>query len=242
MLFFLRRRAKSSEESSDATHADSSDDGEDWRNDPTCNEFLFEELWEKEDRPKKYQDPKEFNKLPQATAFALHKAFTEKNKQRKGTNYEAFSKLKKLKERKFGKGNDDGYTKLHAARFLRIPYGPAKKWWQFMPLNRDEEGVCLDLPLEFIGCQNLIAPKSQVLLHDRSYPMQMRMMSPENVNISTRAKKRIERMEGGELTNITDYWWTDVDSIKAAQDCFLNYASFMQVLWPLDPTALMMIR
>ena len=24
-------------------------------------------------------------------------------------------------------------------------------------------------------------------------------------------------MEGGELTNIMDYWWTDVDSIKAAQ-------------------------
>ena len=111
-----------------------------------------------------------------------------------------------------------------------------------MPINRDEEGVSLDLPLEFIGCQNLIAPKTQVLLHDRSYPMQMRMLSPENVNISTRAKKRIERMEGGELTNITDYWWTDVDSIKAAQDCFLNYASLMQILWPLDPTALMMIR
>ena len=70
------------------------------------------ELWEKEDRPKKYQDPNQIKKLWQATAFALHKPFTEKNKQRKGTNYEAFSKLKKLKESKFGKGKDDGYMEV----------------------------------------------------------------------------------------------------------------------------------
>ena len=240
---FIRKISSSSSSASSGMSDDSSDASSDgWRDDPTCNAAIFEELWDKEDRPAKYRSAKEFNKLPQATAFALHKAFSEKVKQRKGTNFEAFNKSKKLKERKFKKGADDGYNKLHEARFLRIPYGPAKKWWQQVPVNRDAEGSCLDLPLEFVGMESLVAQKTQLLLHDRSYPMQLRMLSPENVNISTRAKKRIERMEGGKLTNITDYWWTDVDGIKTAQDCILSYTQLLQILWPMDPTGILMLR
>ena len=215
------------------------DDSED--SDPNSNEAVFGDLWKKEDRPLRYQKRSAFNALSQDTVCKMISLYNEQRKQ-KNSNTDTFGKTVKLKPRKFKGGKDDGYTVLHPARFLRQPYGPPKKWWKEVPLNRDQEGVCLDLPLEFVGCANNIASKTLSHLHDRSYPLQLRMLSPDNVNINTRAKKRIERMEGGELTTLNDYWWTEVDAVKRAQDCILNYCSLLQILWPQDPTGIMMMR
>ena len=68
------------------------------------------------------------------------------------------------------------------------------------------------------------------------------MMAPDNVNVATRARKRIERMEAGEVTTLTDFWWTDVTAIKAVQDCILNFGAVLNILWPLDPTGWIMLR
>lgn len=218
--------------------ASSSTDPDDM--DPSCNEAVFGELWRKEDRPVRYQDSAVFNALSQDTVCKMISMYSEQKKQKGSAD--TFNKTVKLKARKFKAGRDDGYAVLHPARFLRQPYGPPKKWWKEVPLNRDQEGVCLDLPLEFVGCDNNIAAKTMSHLHDRSYPIQLRMLSPDNVNINTRAKKRIERMEGGELTTLNDFWWTEVDGVKLAQDCILNYCSLLQILWPQDPTGIIMMR
>ena len=203
---------------------------------------MFADIWRKEDRPLRYQDRKAFDKLPRDAITTMFKAHSEAQKKKRQAGGEEFSKLKKLKSRSFKKGTDDGYTVLHEARFLRQPFGEPRKWWKQVPLNRDAEGVCMDLPLEFLGASNKVAHKTIFYLHDRSFPIQLRMLSPENVNIATRAKKRIEWMEGGELTNITDFWWTDVERIKIAQDCVLAYSSLLHVLWPQDPTGLIMLQ
>lgn len=220
---------------------DSENDSDNGDSDPNSNEAVFGELWKKEDRPVRYRNSAAFNALAQDTVCKMITMYNEQKKQKSNTS-DSIGRTVKLRTRKFKAGKDDGYTVLHPARFLRQPFGPPKKWWKEVPINRDSEGVCLDLPLEFVGCANNIATKTLSHLHDRTYPLQLRMLSPDNVNINTRAKKRIERMEGGELTTLNDYWWTEVDAVKRAQDCILNYCSLLQILWPQDPTGIMMMR
>ena len=140
-------------------------------------------------------------------------------------------------------GMDDGYyRKLHPARWRRIPHGPAKKWWAQVPVNRDEEGICLDLPLEYVGMQNLVAPKTIAYMHERTYPVKLKNLLSENVNISSKPRKKIERLEEGEITNITDFWWADVASLFAAQEAVLNYCGVLQIMWPVDATGSMLMR
>ena len=245
----LRRKASSSddsvsgdsssEESLDESGDNTSSSDEEEGLDPTSNTAMFEDIYPPEDRPARYRKAKVFDKLPVESITAMINA---QQKKKKASVTDPISKLTKLKPRKFKKGRDDGYSKLHKARFLRKPYGQPKKWWAMMPVNRDKEGVCLDMPLEFMGCANSVASKALLHLHDRSYPLQLKMMAPDNVNVATRARKRIERMEAGEVTTLTDFWWTDVTAIKAVQDCILNFGAVLNILWPLDPTGWIMLR
>lgn len=143
----------------------------------------------------------------------------------------------------FQAGKDDGYhARLHPARFSMVPFGPPKKWWKKVPTNRDEDGQCLDLPLEFYGCQNLVAPKVLLWMLDRTTPKLLKHFLAENANVAHKPRKKIERMEEGEVTSLMDFWWQECDALVSAQEAIQTYTAVLHVTWPCDNTGINMNR
>lgn len=143
----------------------------------------------------------------------------------------------------FQAGKDDGYYAfLHPARFSMIPFGPPKKWWKLVPTNRDEDGNCIDMPLDSYGCLNLVAPKVLLWMLDRTIPKLLKHFLAENANVAYKPRKKIERMEEGEVTSLMDFWWQECDALLSAQEAIQTYTAILHVVWTCDASGINMNR
>jgi hypothetical protein len=66
-----------------------------------------------------------------------------------------YGKDLKGKRQKFKSGSDDGHTRLHKARFCRMPLSRPKKYYKLVPKRRQE--IFRHFPLEHYGADNQVA-------------------------------------------------------------------------------------
>lgn len=122
---------------------------------------------------------------------------------------------------KFGEAKDNGVDKLHPARWLRLPFANPKDYYGQVPVKFDHKYRGLNL--EFSGCSNSIADKTILLMQDRRNPVELKHFMGENCAVSSKPMKEIRRKEDEELVTLSDYNWSEPQSIRQVGKTFFNY-------------------
>ncbi len=125
---------------------------------------LLNDIWPIENRPKKLQDKEYVNRQSWRTLHALQDRY-EKEAERKGFGAAIFGKDAKLRKLSFKKKSDDGYVKLHPARWLRLPMAAPDKYWSLVPRAHDQR--FRHLQLGHYGAESQINEKVILGMHDR---------------------------------------------------------------------------
>ena len=125
---------------------------------------ILNDTWPIETRPAYLRDREYVNRQSWRTLHALQDRY-EKEAERRGFGAAIFGKDQKLKKVKFSKKADDGYTKLHPARWLRLPMAPPDKYWKRVP--RAHEQRFRHLHLAHYGAKSQINEKIILGMHDR---------------------------------------------------------------------------
>lgn len=97
-------------------------------------------------------------------------------REKKGLGSDAFGRDIKPKKKRFGKATDDGERRLHAARFLPLPFGEPSGYWRKVPTAHEE--VYRHLPLADVGA-GCIPEKTIVRMHNRKAVVTLDMMAKE---------------------------------------------------------------
>jgi len=122
------------------------------------------DIWPLERRPRKLQDKKYVEQLSWRTLSALQDRY-EKEAERKGVGAAIFGKDQKLRKTTFKRKSDDGFAKLHPARFLRLPLATPDKYWRKVP--RCHEQRFRHVQLGHYGAESQINEKVILAMHDR---------------------------------------------------------------------------
>jgi hypothetical protein len=173
------------------------------------------EMWPIDRRPRHLQNKKIATRLSLGKLMRYKELF-EKEAEKQGMGAALYGKDMKLKKQRYKKFTDDGYAKLHAARFCRQPLAPPKKYYRRVPKRRDE--IFRHFPLDHYGAENAVAEQTIVRMHDRQVPVDLD------------AFVRSGYLKGGDLC----YNWLQLG--------IANYATIMHAIWPLDYTPLVLVR
>jgi hypothetical protein len=136
---------------------------------------LLEELWPKEDRPKRLQKKSVLSAMTMTKLMKMKELY-EKEQAKKGLGTAVFGKDKKQRTRRYKAMKDDGLKRLHPARFISMPTADPKDYWYKVPTGKTE--VFRHLPLQHVGVENM--PEATIVkLHDRRVPVDLDMMRRE---------------------------------------------------------------
>jgi hypothetical protein len=125
---------------------------------------LLNDIWPLETRPGRLQDKAYVNRQSWRTLHALQDRY-EREAEKKGFGSAIFGKDQKLKKTRFSSKSDDGFTKLHKARWLRLPLAPPDKYWKDVP--RAHEQRFRHVQLAHYGAESQVNEKVVLSLHDR---------------------------------------------------------------------------
>ena len=125
---------------------------------------MLNDIWPIEMRPRKLQDREYVEQQSWRTLNALQDRY-EKEAERKGVGAAIFGKDRKLKKTTFKKKKDDGFKKLHPARFLRLPLAAPEKYWRRVPKCHDQR--FRHIQLTHYGAESQINEKVILAMHDR---------------------------------------------------------------------------
>ena len=125
---------------------------------------MLNDIWPLERRPRKLQDKGYVEQLSWRTLNALQDRY-EKEEERKGVGAAIFGKDQKLKKTAFKKKADDGFAKLHPARFLRLPLAAPEKYWKKVPKCHEQR--FRHVQLGHYGAESQVNEKVILAMHDR---------------------------------------------------------------------------
>ena len=125
---------------------------------------MLNDIWPLETRPRKLQDREYVEQQSWRTLNALQDRY-EKEAERKGVGAAIFGKDRKLRKTTFGKKSDDGFARLHPARFLRLPLAAPEKYWRRVPKCHDQK--FRHVQLSHYGAESQINEKVVLAMHDR---------------------------------------------------------------------------
>ena len=125
---------------------------------------MLNDIWPLETRPRKLQDREYVEQQSWRTLNALQDRY-EKEAERKGVGAAIFGKDRKLKKVTFKKKEDDGFKRLHPARFLRLPLAAPDKYWRRVPKCHDQK--FRHIQLTHYGADSQINEKVILAMHDR---------------------------------------------------------------------------
>ena len=179
--------SSSSSSSSNSTSSSSSEDDE------SSNWSILRNMWPVEKRPLGLQNKDAFNAISMENLLCLAKFDKQNLKAIDGDLSSSFIPDRKPKTTTFKKSKDNGFKKLHPARFQRLPLSNIKEWWKHVPKIRSHQYKNLDL--KFSGGNNKLTQKTIQALHDRTKCLQFKMFLSSNVNVSNKPVKKIERRE-----------------------------------------------
>ena len=161
-----------------------------------------------------------------------------KEKAEKANNYEVLTKDVKPPKKRFKKGSDDCASRLHAARWERLPIIHPKKFWKKIPVARNN--IFRNMELSFYGVNGKVADKVIVSMHDRAVPLQVKHFLTENAAVAAKPRKEIKRLDEEGLSSTIDFSWENPTHLAQLEEALFNYMFLLWQIWPLDPTAMIM--
>lgn len=175
------------------------------------NWLWLEEVWPRDQRPTLLRDRAVVNSKSIQDLNLMHDMYIKQ--QRAENSKMAMLKKDELPPRvKFGEGKDDGQERLHPARWLRLPFVDPKKYYDQVPVKHDHKYK--NLALEFGGCSNNIADRTIHMLHDRRNSVEIKHFMTENSSVASKPMKEIRRKEDEELVTLSDYNWSEPQSVR----------------------------
>lgn len=223
--------------SSDSSLSSSSSEQSD---DEGTNWSMLASVWPVERRPIALQDKEKFNKMELNNLLTIAKFDTDNKKAVEGDLSSSLTRDRKPRTVKIRSGRDNGFKRLHPARFLRAPLGDIKKWWRNYPRIRSH--MFKNLPLRFSGAHNKVTQKTIQCAHDRTKCLNFKMFHSGNLNVTSRPLKKLERREDDGVFTTVDFQWEAPTSLSQVSEALLNYCSVLQQLFPLDPSGLIIMR
>ena len=184
---------------------------------------LLNDIWPLEERPKKLQDRRYVSRLSWPTLMALQDRY-EKEAEKKGVGSAIYGKDRRLKKIRFRGRSDDGYAKLHRARWLRLPMAAPDKYWKRVP--RTHEQRFRHLQLAHYGAESQINEKVILSLHDRQVPIELKALLRSNFH-----------KDGGKAADMAE-----PAEVRHLQEAVCNYMTACHVLWPFDYGPLVILR
>ena len=136
--------SSSSQESSSSSSSSSNsseDDGD--SDDPDARRLkVLNQIWPKDKRPEGIKSKKDLSKFSSGDIKNFFDMKATKEKAEKANNYEVLTKDVKPPKKRFKKGSDDCASRLHAARWERLPIIHPKKFWKKIPVARNNIFRC----------------------------------------------------------------------------------------------------
>ena len=172
------------------------------------------EMWPRDQRPKHLQSKEIVNSLSLGKLLQ-YKEHYEKEAEKKGLGSAVFGRDTKIKKTKYKKMTDNGQTKLHPARFARLPLVPPKKYWRHVPKRRGN--IFRHFPVAHYGVEGQVAETTYVRMHDRQVPVELDLFT----------KVPSEK---------------DCFAAMRLQQGVVNYAIGMHSIWPTDYSPLVIIK
>lgn len=201
----------------------------------------MDSIWPVRERPENLQRPEVVNQIEFPTLLAMAKYHKESKVGAATSGAKAsFTKDTLPSSTLFREQRDDGVKKLHEARFLRLPLADPKKWWSKVPLSRTHK--YRNIPLKFMGCQGQVAEKTIENAHDRAIPAQLKHYFSENISVSSKPFKKLERKDEDGLSTIYDFTWEEPSTMSHIQDAIVNFQAVQFHLWPTDPTGIIITK
>ena len=131
-------------------------------------------------------------------------------------------------------GEDDAKFNLHPQRFqFRTPFDEPKNWWKMYPIKWPE--MNRNVPLEHIGLEHALSPKTLELLNDRRSIINIKMFAGINVDIGKDGSKvlqRVKQCEDGSTEVHSKDDWLEVTNVGQLLEALENLVRVWSVFWP----------
>ena len=202
------------------------------------NWAILEELWPRAQRPKVLQAKANVLKLPFDHIMCMHKSWLEQGGAKSLNSSNASDGAPNII--KFKTKVDNSIDKLHGARWMPLPMSDMKSWYPLVPIQRTP--VIKSLPLEFSGAQFAVGGATIELLHNRTNALSLKQFSVNNFNISNRPKRESTTCNEGKISRVWDYDWEEMNTVAQAQEALVNFLDLNHSLWPMDKTAIIMMK
>ena len=198
-------------------------------------------IFPKCERPPWLQNDEVFDSLPieaatmQISQWNMARTMQEQNKikEQKGSS----GKLRADQEVKtifVEEGEDDAKHNLHAQRFkLRTPFDEPRIWWKLYPVYWPE--MNRNVPLEHIGLEHVLSPRTLELLNDRRSIINIKMFAGINVDIgkdSSKVLQRVKQCEDGSTEVQAKDDWLEVANVGQLLEALENLVRVWGVFWP----------
>ena len=196
------------------------------------------EVWELESRPKALQNKKTVNNMSMQEIFQLHSMYAHNEKV---TAKETTAKQDELPGKtSFRAMKDDGVRRLHAARWLRLPFSDPSSYYDQVPVKHSKKYQ--NLNLEFARGANKISDKVILNMQDRRHSTELKHFLSENTNVASKPIKEIRRQEKEGVVSFQDYSWEEPQSMRQVLEAIENYRTCLTLLWPMDQSGNIMGR
>jgi hypothetical protein len=172
-------------------------------------------MWPVEARPARLQDRKVVARWSIGKLMEFKRQY-EMEAEKQGVGTAVFGRDKKRRTKLYKAMKDNGEDKLHPARFERLPFADPDKYWEQVPVKREE--IYRHLKLDLYGAQGQVNEATVVRLHDRRVTVDLDMFTRGSLN---------KELKGVDKS-------AEVVDTKHLQEVVANYASVMQILWPMD--------
>ena len=143
----------------------------------------------------------------------------DKVEQKKNLGDEVFSKDGKPEKIHFKAKTDNGVSKLHPARGLRLPIAHPKHWFKLVPKKRD--AVVRNFPMDHLGLTGHIADDVLGKLHNRSVPLKLDMFCKSSHH------EAVGQQKAGK--------YSDIHQLRTGIN---HFCLALHCIWPLDYTGL----
>lgn len=200
----------------------------------------MESIWPLKDRPESLHRDDVVNAIDFTSLLGMAKYHKESTVGASSSGKASFTKDALPASTYFKEGKDDGVKHLHEARWQRLPLSDLKKWWTKVPLTRTHK--YRNIPLKHMGCQGQVAEKTIENMHDRSNSHLLKHFLAENIAVNSKPMKKLERKEDDGLSTVFDYTWEEPATLSQVQDAVLNFQAVLYSLWPMDPTAIIILK
>ena len=198
------RHVSTSDDSSSDKSSDSSDSDDD-DEDPGSNWNILYTIWPVEKRPLALQNKAKFNEMTLDQLVQIARFDRDNAKAVESDLSASYTRDKKPLTTKYPKAKDDGFKKLHPARFERFPLFDIKNWWKKVPRVRSHQYK--NLPLQYSGTHNKVTLRTIQQMHDRTKVLSFKHFHSGNINVGSKPIQKIERCDDAGISSSLDFNW-----------------------------------